>query len=280
MEPFELISSPVEAGFISVIREAQNELFISSPYVKEYGIRTILNNARTNNVRVLTSLDWKNITGLGFDINALLLLWNKFNVTVSSLGNLHAKVYVADNRVAFVTSANLTRGGLKENYEYGVMVRDKQIVSAMLEDMARYFSLGNIFDKTAIDDISIEVEEIINIRKEWEQSAEAKRWRKVLKEKEEALQTKVLTNRTRGKTINAVFAETIEYLLKNRGPLSTTDLHPLIQHIHPDICDDTIDRVIHSQHFGKRWKHLVRNAQLTLKLQGKIELQGMKWHLI
>ena len=77
---------------------------------------------------------------------------------------------------------------------------------------------------------------------------------------------------------SAIFSRTILYLLK-RGPLPTKELHPLVQKIHPDLCDDRIDRVIQGVRFGKRWKHMVRNAQQSLKEQGLIKFDGRKWNL-
>ncbi len=57
----------------------------------------------------------------------------------------------------------------------------------------------------------------------------------------------------------------------------TIELHPLIQHIHPDLCDDSIDRVIEGVHFGKKWKHYVRNAQQALRRKGLIDFDGQRW---
>lgn len=144
---YELVSTPVEIQFTQVIREAHSDLFIAVPYIKDYGVQVILKNARVNRMRLLTNLDLANVTGSGFDVDALLKLGEKFGLAISSLGKLHAKVYIADDRVAFITSANLTRGGLRENYEYGVILRDTSLVSAMLADMSQYFSLGNLFSR-------------------------------------------------------------------------------------------------------------------------------------
>lgn len=93
------------------------------------------------------------------------------------------------------------------------------------------------------------------------------------------MQTKILRNRIQGRTINSIFAKTIKYLLETKGPLSTRELNPFIQSLYPDICDDTIDRVIDGQHFGKKWKHFVRSAQQYLKKKGTIYLKEGKWHL-
>jgi len=280
MSPYKLVSYPIEESLAQVVREAQDTLFIAVPYIKDYGVNVILDNTQANNLQVLTNLDLPNVTSAGFDLGALLKLWTRFNVRVSSLGKLHAKVYIADNRIALVTSANLTRGGLQENYEYGIILWDTTLVTSMLTDMNKYFELGNVFSREMIQEIQADAEEIRDLRQKSEQSAAARRLREALKHKEEHLQTRILRNRVQGKTINAIFVETIKYLLATRGPLSTQEMHPLIQNIHPDICDDSIDRVINGQRFGKKWKHLVRNAQQYLKARGVIALQGDKWQLL
>jgi hypothetical protein len=232
------------------------------------------------NLRILTNLDLTNISSAGFDIGSLLRLWSKFNVSIASLGKLHAKAYIADDRVAFLTSANLTRGGLRENYEYGIIFRDKNIVSIILDDMDKYFNLGNVFDRQAIEDIKNEVEGIKELQQKIDKNIELRNLNKLLKEKKNSLQTKILQNRIKTKTINNIFAETIKYLLETKGPLSTKELHPFIKNIHPDICDDTLDRVIDGQHFGKKWKHQVRSAQQYLYRKSLIYLEKGKWHLV
>jgi len=279
MKFYEFVQSPLEEKLSQILKEAEDTLFIATPFIKDYGIKVILDNATAGNLRILTNLDLANIASLGFDIESLLKLWSKFDVHISSLGKLHAKTYIADNKIAFLTSANLTRGGLRENYEYGIILRDREIVSIMISDMNKYFGLGNIFDRKTIEDIKNDIEEIRELRQKIEKSIELKNLNRFLKQKEDNLQTKFLRNRIKGKTINSIFAETIRYLLETKGPLSTEELHPFIQNIHPDICDDSIDRVIDGQHFGKKWKHLVRNAQQYLKRRGIIHLEGEKWTL-
>ncbi|MFQ6007779.1 MAG: hypothetical protein ACE5K8_02400, partial [Candidatus Zixiibacteriota bacterium] len=64
----------------------------------------------------------------------------------------------------------------------------------------------------------------------------------------------VLRARAAGRAPHAIFAEAILYLLRI-GPATTEELHAKIQAIHPDLCDDSIDRVIDGRHFGKKWKH-------------------------
>lgn len=61
--------------------------------------------------------------------------------------------------------------------------------------------------------------------------------------------------------------------------LSTPALHTQVQNIHPDICDDSIDRVVKGQHFGKRWKHYVRRAQEFLRDKGLIYRDNGIWRV-
>jgi len=277
MALFDLVSAPIEEQLVSVIKAASDSLFISTPYIKEYGVQVVLKHAGAKRLKVLTNLDLRNVTGAGFDINSLLALWDRFDVSVSSLGKLHAKAYIADRRVAFLTSANLTRGGLRENYEYGVILRDESLVSQMADDLDAYFKLGNVFDENLVEQVKQATKEIADLQAEIARSTAALKVSRLLRQKIDGLQTRLLENRVKGRTINAIFSDTIEYLLDSRGPLSTEELHPLIQNIHSDICDDTIDRMINGQNFGKKWKHSVRNAQLFLRRKGIIELREHKW---
>lgn len=278
MQPYELVAYPIENRLKHVLSTVDNELFVSTPFITDYGIEFVLQNAEKARVlKILTNLDLRNLTGTAFDIESLVKLWDRFQVSISSLAKLHAKVYIVDQRTAFLTSANLTRGGLVENYEYGILLKDERIVAGIVADMNEYFGLGNIFDRASIETMIPEVIGIREMRKELEKDIKAGELARVLRQKEESLQTRILRNRVKGRTINSIFSETIRYLLGSRGPLSTKELHPLVQNIHPEICDDSIDRVIDGQRFGKKWKHMVRNAQQHLKGKGIICLEEGKW---
>lgn len=278
MNDYEFVQYPVQHRLKDVVAAAQTTLFVVAPYIKKYGVDFLLKHAGSARfLKILTNLDLDNICGDGFDVEALLPLWDKFHVSCASLGKLHAKAYIADDTVAFLTSANLTRGGLLENYEYGVLLREPLVVRAMLADLSAYFSLGNNFDRSTIEAIVGDVREIRDLRKAMASNPAARKLERALQDKQAELQTQILQNRVRGRTVNAILSETILYVLRTQGPLPTVELHSFIQNIHPDICDDTIDRVINGQHFGKKWKHLVRNAQQYLKRAGAIVLENGKW---
>ncbi len=280
MQTFECVSSSIERGIIQIVQKARHRLFVTVPCLNDYGVATILDHSQVGELWLLTNLNIKSITSAALDIGALLRLWDKLPLKVSSLSKPHAKVYIADEKVAMITSANLTRGGLRENYGYGVIIRDEQMVATILRDMIAYFNLGNIFKRDAIESLAVSVEQIRELQKQLDESIEARQLRKAIVENEAAIKEKMLVNRVRdGRTVNAIFSETIMYLLEAKGALSTQELHGFIQSIHPDICDDTIDRVINGQHFGKKWKHLVRNAQQFLRRKGDIFYKNGKWCL-
>lgn len=167
---------------------------------------------------------------------------------------------------------------MRENYEYGVILYERDVVKNIARDLIAYFNLGNIFERSSIESLIASVREIRELKKRLDNTVEAKRLREALAKSENTLKEKILSNRVReGRSINAILSETILHLLRSKGPLSTPELHSFIKGIHPDICDDTIDRVINGQHFGKKWKHAVRSAQQHLKRTGKIDWMEGKW---
>ena len=278
------IISPWRKEFINIIENTKEKLFISSPFIDYEGVKIISNKiSEPENIEIsiITNLTLGNIKTKGVYPDALLNLFYKFKkVNISSLGRLHAKVYIIDNKKAVITSANLTRNGLINNFEYGILLTNKKEVKEIKEDMEKYFSLGNVFSKATIKKLSEYTSKLWSLQNSINKKIKQLETNSKIKSVMDVLETELLKNRIKGgKTINSIFADTILYLLKKKGPLSTKELHPLIQATHPDICDDSIDRVINGQHFGKKWKHLVRNAQQYLKRKGLIELKNNKWCL-
>lgn len=230
---------------------------------------------------LLTSLTPRNIIEGVTEPSALLELFQKFTqVKISSLGKLHAKVYLIDRRFGIITSANLTSGGLIGNFEYGVLLTDETAVAAIRKDMEKYYSLGNIFVEEILRKVREESVLLRSIKKKAENVVNRTNLKRLLSQAENAIELELLKNRLRGgRTINAIFADTILHILEKKGPLSTREINPLVQAIHTDICDDSIDRVINGEHFGKKWKHMVRNSQQYLFRKGVIRLEGDKWYL-
>ena len=198
--------------------------------------------------------------------------------TVRHLPGLHAKAYVADDHTAIITSGNLTVGSLYRNYEYGIKVNDPKTVQQIASNLHDYGELGAEVSLEELDHLA----EIAKSLKDKHSKAFDSAYANAKNEFEKQLETaRESLRRLRGKpgeSANSIFGNTILYLLR-RGPLATHEMHPLIKDIQPDLCDDSIDRVIGGIRFGKRWKHSVRNAQQWLKRNRLIEVVDGKWRL-
>lgn len=256
-----------------------------SPFIKLSKTEQVLSHLRKRrilnsvHVMVLTDLRPESALNGATDLEALVQLGNalpKFDLT--HLPSLHAKVYVADLSMAIITSGNLTDSGISRNLEYGVVSSDETLVEEIRQDFESYARLGA---KVSSEDVTVlldEMRELKDLFKKTEQTIRV-RARQAFKEKLEATHIRLLRHRAKGKTTHAILTETILFLLA-RGPLRTIELHPLIQCLHPDICDDSVDRIIDGVHFGKKWKHHVRNAQQYLKGEGRIRYERERWSLV
>lgn len=278
-----LLSSPWATHYYSLIEMAQEELFIAAPYIVGAPLRktsAILKEKQRGNplrVNVLTNLAIESLLAGSLDIEALLSLVNSVaNVTVTYLPGLHAKIYIADSKAAVITSANLTNNGLSRNHEYGVLLHDPILVRQVRKNLTMYGALGSHISLDTLTALTLATQELQAIKQRVDTSTNA-RLKKAFQERTETAHLELLKARVEGKTTHGLLCDTVIYLLQRHGPLATADLHPLIQQIHPDVCDDTVDRIISGVHFGKKWKHYVRNAQQALKRQGVIGFDGRRW---
>jgi len=268
----------------SLLSGAESNILISSPYVTQRGTDFVVDNASpdmrvTGSIMLLTDLSPLNVAQGSTSPEAIQSLIEAFpQVTIRHLPRLHAKVYVADLKQAIVTSGNLTSGGLDLNYEYGLVLDQTPTVEIIRNDITEYAGLGAI----------IGLERIVTYRQVAEQARVAFReqqmtvsrsTRKLFEEALRDADDELIKLRVAEGPIHTVFARTIMYLLRREGSLTTERLHPMVQKIHPDLCDDDVDRVINGVRFGKKWKHAVRTAQQQLKKRGLIELQDGLWKL-
>lgn len=227
---------------------------------------------------VLTDLSRKSLLSGATDVQALCGLTAAFPTTeVRFLPSIHAKVYVADDAEAIVTSGNMTTAGLWRNFEYGLEIKDADVVRLVSADVQGYARLGSVVAPSKLEFLAGMASDLGRLRAKAERSIE-KRVAREFEARLAGFDTEVIRARAAGRSAHAIFADAILYLL-TKGPLTTAQLHPLVQSIHPDLCDDTVDRVIDGKHFGKKWKHAVRTAQQHLKRMGNIRLADGVWRL-
>jgi hypothetical protein len=268
----------------SLLTESRESLVISSPYVTTRGKDFILAHLPsaikpTIRVALLTDLSPMNVAQASTDPGAVHSLATSLPQTrVFHLPRVHAKVYVKDAERAIVTSGNLTRGGLDINYEYGLKVLDAATAAAINRDITEYAELGAL---VPIEALSVYCEQTAELRELYKNQERAVRRADTRLRRALVTAADELTRlRLAGGPMHTVFAATILYLLAKHGPMPTTELHPRVEAMHPDLCDNSVDRVIDGKRFGKKWKHAVRTAQQQLKKRGQIELNGANWILI
>jgi hypothetical protein len=279
----------LQKGWVENLSEIFNsvdkELVISSPYISDIGAKFLVKNINSefqkNGVlKFVTDLSPKNIYQGSTDPNSFKLLFNSINsIQIFHLPRLHAKVYVSDEKKAIVTSGNLTAGGIYNNFEYGIFLDNRISISKIKNDLVTYANLGAIINYEEINSYCLISEEIKQLFRERENSSkkviEAKFKKAIEKADTELIKAKIGSG-----ALHSVFEKTIFYLLQKNNDLTTIDINSLIAEIHPDLCDNEVDRVINGVHFGKKWKHAVRTAQQNLKKKGLIKLEDGVWKII
>jgi len=128
----ELIPSPCKGALENLVANVEAELHIVSPYITEAGAELVTNRVKTSRYRssiavhVLTDLNPLSVCQGSCDPQAILEITRAFPRTrVLHLPRVHAKILVADRAAAIIGSANLTAGGIQDNYEYSIKVSIK-----------------------------------------------------------------------------------------------------------------------------------------------------------
>ena len=280
-----LLQSPWGGDFERFARSVRKSAIIAAPYISGSGLARfgeLLPKSPPPRVEIITNLNPASAAQGTLDLPALADFVDKHqNASVHSVANLHAKVYVADEHAAIVTSGNLTDASLYRNREYGVDISSVPMVQKIAADLREYAGLGF---SVSPEHLNALVALARDLREKYRpvfapQGEAAKReFDKLLGEIKESLLLQRAANPdpdARGTA--GIFAKTIMYSLHRGAAMKTSAMHMLVKSTHPDLCDDTIYRVINGMRFGKKWKHDVRNAQQLLKKRGLIELSNGVW---
>lgn len=119
---FEVIKSPWEGTFVNLLKGAKEAVYLASPFIKQQTARLITENTnREIDFRYINSFKLANFHRGASDLEALRI-FDKNSFRQKNVHNLHAKFFIFDD-VAIITSGNLTPGGLRNNLEYGVLIR-------------------------------------------------------------------------------------------------------------------------------------------------------------
>lgn len=265
-------------------RCATADLVIVTPYFTAFGTQLLTHSVSTSffsrgKITFLTDFSPSNICAGAAQPAALVPLQDQMHrLHIVHLPNLHAKVYVADKTRAIVTSGNLTAGGLVHNHEYGLLIESEDIIARIRGNIEELATIGVTVTGERLRTYARLAEDLVQ---KYERKLRSAR-KEISREFEHAFreaEDELIAFRLAGGPVTTVFEKTVIYLLRKHGPLSTQQIHPMIKSIHPDLCDDSVDRVINGQHFGKKWKHAVRRAQSHLKDSGEIERVHGLWRI-
>lgn len=271
----DLLHSPFKPAFEEFAKSIVSDCLICSPYITFVPIKMLSLAIAEKKVdtdvqiNIITDISLRTVVQGATEISALLYLFdNHPKVSITYLPRIHAKVYIANSSSAIITSANFTDGGETKNFEYGVKINDTAMVQQIQSDINAYKKLGANVTQVQLAEIQKQVERIRRAIQA-EQKKISQKIHLESRQQERIFEDNLIRIRVKGRSTNSIFSETLLYLL-SRKPMETEELHFQIKNIHPDLCDDEIDRVIDGRHFGKLWKHQVRNAQAYLKRAGLV----------
>lgn len=271
-------------ALVDLVACTRNELVIAAPFITDAGTRLIEDNLSSTvkangKLEMITDLSPAHVCDGLLDTDALMALSSSTpSCSIWHVPALHAKVYIADAERAIVTSGNMTAGAYCRNVEYGVEIADATLVRTIRSDIADFQLLGTAVNRDAMQQYA-DVARAVRDSFTHQRAQVDPKLKKAFGDAVRKAENELIRLRLSGGAMHTVFGKTIELLLRRQGPLPTTTIHQLIQQLHPDLCDDSVDRVIDGKNFGKKWKHAVRTAQQNLKKQGIIEYNGQMWRL-
>ena len=261
-----LIRSPWKKQLLDLAGSARCQVVVTSPFISRDALRAFvksLSDPDEIDIVIGTTLSSASVMHGSLDIDALSWACSELpRLQLNHIPRLHAKIYIADDASAIITSGNLTMASLLHNNEYGVGIFDRDTVVKVKRDLNSYIELGS---KVSCNSVAI----LASVAKQLSVVGSSSQGNTVKQAMDE------FDDLVRGLRGNAkesrttIFTRTVRYALRN-GPIKTPDIHEKVRNIHPDLCDDDIERVINGVRFGKRWKHDVRNAQQTLSKRGEI----------
>ena len=264
----QLLSGAWRSHLADIASAASRSVLVVAPYIKDNEAAWLCNLLRPGiEVITLANLDREAVSTSALDLAALQRLAQVSpSSRVIGLSNLHAKVFVADEKAAIVTSGNLTRSGLDSNIEYGVLLRQPRIVRAVRRDMLSFTPLGSQVDADTLAKLLPLEPELRSARANVDRSptpGAQRRFDEVMREARTALVSAQLGNRS----AHAVFGDAIQFVLA-KGPQSTKVIEEEVRQLMPALCDENEYFMIKGVRYGKTWKRRLRHAQLHLKRRG------------
>ena len=265
-----LLNGPWRAELADMASSADSSVMVAAPFIKYEEAAWFCNLLRPGvDIITLANVDADAVSAAVLDLDALRCF---VEVSVSAkliaLSNLHAKVFVADDTSAIITSGNLTSSALDRNIEYGVLFHETGIVNKIRNDMLSFARLGSELDLETLMGLVPLQTELRQAHTEMlakETSAAKSRFNQVLRQAKPSFAAAQVGNRS----AYSVFGDAIQFVLA-RGPQTTRAIQMEVSQLLPVLCDESEIFYIKGEPYGKAWKRRFRHAQLNLKRKGVV----------
>ncbi|MBP9946335.1 MAG: hypothetical protein KBH14_08065 [Vicinamibacteria bacterium] len=128
---------------MELARQTRHSVRVVSPFITTAGVEILVRSLPdvALTISICSRFDRAGFAQGSSDFAALELLngWSpSWTVKFFRLRRLHAKVFLFDSR-CLVTSANLTQGGLRTNFEFGLSVSDLSLVPGLAQAVDRIY---------------------------------------------------------------------------------------------------------------------------------------------
>jgi len=154
----DFITNPYYDNFMEQCSNASESIKLSAPFVKSDVVADVLGNKQPDtSISLITKINLRDYHSRVSDIESLqqTLLHGGH---IYNCSNLHAKIYIFDDRDCIISSANLTQSGQRRNAECGVLTNDTGVVNEVL----RFYN--GIIEREDVGKITVRnVEEISDL---------------------------------------------------------------------------------------------------------------------
>ncbi len=122
----ELLTDNHRESVLNALGESQQRIYIITPFIKKQPAHRLAQIIQQNKVDcvLISRFNYENFATGVSDINALIEL-HQAGAEVLALKNLHTKLYLIDDRIVILGSANFTNGGLQTNHELSLIATDE-----------------------------------------------------------------------------------------------------------------------------------------------------------
>lgn len=161
LNSLELILENHENRLVELLKDTRKELIIVSPWIKQSAANLIIKSVDNDHVKlkIYTRFNSNDLVKGISDIKALSNLLNYFQKSeIRFIPNLHAKIYISDNKKALITSGNLTRGGLSSNVEAGILLNEDKLASDLANNISSLMDSSLCLEKATFSELITKIE--------------------------------------------------------------------------------------------------------------------------